>query len=699
MATYKTPGVYVEEISVLPASVAAVETAIPAFIGYTEKASKNGKPVDNTAVRISSMLEYREIFGGEPTERKYAVELDANNMPQSVTVVDSGNPEELHDGAPGTTTETFFLYDAVRMFYLNGGGDCYIVSVDKSSLDTIDSVPYVTNGALETGIDAIKKVDEPTLILFPDGVNLSAVDLGDTQVYALQQCALLQDRFGVFDVKETDGTLDADILNFRNYIGVNDLKYGAAYTPNIHASLGSEPSLNDIHLYNLTAPGTGAAVNYSVISSNPGAAAEYAQASADKSIIEDLLAPTIGVTAYGSWEEAFSSVPTLDVGTGAELDHYVSTCVALAERIARLVAPTAYTPVATDPDRLTSQKLSSKVNALIAPIGDPTAPPYGDVATVILELELLQLASAEATVPNVTVTGLGGIFNGVAHPWPVADGPVPKYNLGTATSTSEYEDMYGGAISEGDAVRTVRVQFRKRFESLMAIANSISSTVSDVLNTNEGILRSTDPIYARIIAAVKAEGLVMPPSGAVVGRYADTDRTRGVWKAPANVSLNSVVGLSRAIDNGEQESINVDVTGGKSVNAIRAFKGKGTLIWGARTLAGNDNEWRYVPVRRLFIMAEESIRKATEHVVFEPNDANTWNRTQAMIENFLTGLWRDGALAGAKPGEAFFVNVGLGKTMTQLDILEGRLIIEIGMAAVRPAEFIILRFMHKLQES
>jgi uncharacterized protein len=145
--------------------------------------------------------------------------------------------------------------------------------------------------------------------------------------------------------------------------------------------------------------------------------------------------------------------------------------------------------------------------------------------------------------------------------------------------------------------------------------------------------------------------------------------------------------------------MNVDPGSGKSVNAIRFFTGKGVLVWGARTLAGNDNEWKYVNVRRFFNFAEESIKKGTERFVFEPNDANTWVKVKAMIENFLTNQWRGGALAGAKPEDAFFVKVGLGETMTAQDILDGKLIIEIGMAVVRPAEFIILRFSHKMQQS
>lgn len=194
--------------------------------------------------------------------------------------------------------------------------------------------------------------------------------------------------------------------------------------------------------------------------------------------------------------------------------------------------------------------------------------------------------------------------------------------------------------------------------------------------------------------------ITLPPSSAIVGVFAATDRTRGVWKAPANVSVTGVVKPSVAITHEDQEDLNIPNDGqGKSVNAIRSFTGRGIMVWGARTLAGNDNEWKYVPVRRLFIFVEESIKKASEFVVFEPNDANTWLRVKTMIENFLLNLWKDGALAGATPEDAYFVKVGLNETMTADDILTGKLIIEIGMAAVRPAEFIILKFSHKMQES
>ena len=187
----------------------------------------------------------------------------------------------------------------------------------------------------------------------------------------------------------------------------------------------------------------------------------------------------------------------------------------------------------------------------------------------------------------------------------------------------------------------------------------------------------------------------VPPSGAIAGIYAQVDTSRGVWKAPANISLNGINEIAVHINAGQQDNMNVDAGSGKSINAIRFFTGKGFMVWGSRTLAGNDNEWRYVPVRRFFTMVEQSVKKSTGWAVFEPNDANTWVKIEAEIENFLTVLWRSGALAGAKPEHAFYVNIGLNKTMTAVDILEGNLIIEIGLAVVRPAEFIILRFSHK----
>lgn len=186
----------------------------------------------------------------------------------------------------------------------------------------------------------------------------------------------------------------------------------------------------------------------------------------------------------------------------------------------------------------------------------------------------------------------------------------------------------------------------------------------------------------------------LPASSLMAGVYAKVDRERGVWKAPANVALQGVIEPTVPVSDADQHELNVDATSGKSINAIRQFVGKGTVVWGARTLDGNNNEWRYVNVRRLFITVEESVSKAVAQFVFENNDAKTWAKVSSMIKSYLNGLWKDGALTGASAEEAYFVEVGLGTTMSQQDILEGKMIVRIGLAAVRPAEFIILEFSH-----
>ncbi len=206
-------------------------------------------------------------------------------------------------------------------------------------------------------------------------------------------------------------------------------------------------------------------------------------------------------------------------------------------------------------------------------------------------------------------------------------------------------------------------------------------------------------LYNKVKDELKKQYVTLPPTPAVAGLYARVDSTKGVWKAPANESLMSVIGPDIAISNREQENLNVDSSSGKSINVVRSFPGYGTLVWGARTLNGNDNEWRYISVRRFFNMVEESIKKSSQWAVFEPNTINTWVKMQAMIENYLFLKWKEGALAGVKPEQAYYVRVGLGTTMNAIDVLEGRMNVEIGMAVSRPAEFIVLSFTQLMQQS
>jgi uncharacterized protein len=205
-------------------------------------------------------------------------------------------------------------------------------------------------------------------------------------------------------------------------------------------------------------------------------------------------------------------------------------------------------------------------------------------------------------------------------------------------------------------------------------------------------------VFNTVLAESRRHLNVMPPSSAMAGIYTMVDNTRGVWKAPANVSLAGVTSPCVSISAEQQEDLNVTPQG-KSINAIRSFIGEGVLVWGARTLDGNSLDWRYVNVRRTMIMLEESCRLAAKALVFEPNVANTWVTIKSMISNFLTSVWKRGGLMGAVPEDAFSVHVGLGETMTPDDVLEGILRVTVLVAMVRPAEFIEITFQQQMPKS
>lgn len=463
MSNYQTPGVYVEEISTLAPSVAAVSTAIPAFIGVTEKAERETtNDLELVPTKVNSINDYVKYFG------------EGKNETFTITVDDTrdgsggGNLRSRDISVALSTPSQNFMYASMQLYFANGGGPCYIISVGDYT--DISSSDLYTK--LKGGLDTLAAEDEPTLIVFPDAYGLS-----DLTIYndALTQCNELQDRFAIMDVKTNVSNSGSDASTFRG--GVTQyLQYGAAYYPDVNTNL-----------------------------------------------------------VY-SYDE-------------------------------------------------TSQTIKHKVD------------------------------------------------------------------------DTETQD------------------------------------------TLSNLKASDKPLYNAIVEKIATFKMTVPSSGAVAGVYAQTDRDRGVWKAPANIALNNVVAPAVKITDATQASLNIDADAGKSINAIRSFTGKGTLVWGARTLDGNSNEWRYIQVRRLFNYVEESIKKSTSWAVFEANDANTHIRVKAQIESFLTGIWRAGGLVGASASEAFFVNVGLGSTVTPQDVLEGKMNVEIGLAASRPAEFIILKFSHFIQQS
>lgn len=216
-------------------------------------------------------------------------------------------------------------------------------------------------------------------------------------------------------------------------------------------------------------------------------------------------------------------------------------------------------------------------------------------------------------------------------------------------------------------------------------------------NIHQALLQNSKT-YSQLIKSILDDINLLPPSAAMAGVYATVDNTRGVWKAPANVTINSVIKPSININDYEQGALNSPMSG-KAINAIRTFPGDGLKVWGARTYDGNSQDWRYINVRRTMMYLEQSVKNAARAYVFEPNDASTWINMRCMIENFLRSVWKRGGLAGSTPEEAFEVHVGLGDTMTGDDILEGMLRITVLVAVTHPAEFIEITFQQQMQKS
>lgn len=184
--------------------------------------------------------------------------------------------------------------------------------------------------------------------------------------------------------------------------------------------------------------------------------------------------------------------------------------------------------------------------------------------------------------------------------------------------------------------------------------------------------------------------IFIPPSGHIAGVWARTDESRGVWKAPANDTIRGVLDLERAVTQNEQSLLNPI-----GINVIRPFGTRGIRIWGARTLS-SDSDWRYINVRRLFNMIETTILEGTQYAVFEPNDVELWEGIKRTLTAFLRGLWLAGALVGSSPDQAFFVKCD-AETNPPESIDEGKLVVEVGISPVKPAEFVIFRISQQKQ--
>lgn len=691
-SSYKTPGVYVEEISKFPPSVSAVETAIPAFIGYTMKANeRNGDSLILKPKRITSLLEYENYFGGPLPEIGFLVdvtdaELDGR-LERSIKV-------HLPDA---TTKRPFLMYYSLQLYFANGGGPCYVTSVALYNPTT-----GVLKNDLDKGLAAVRKEDEPTLLLFPDATFLSSVnDFYSLYNDALDQCKDLQDRFTILDTYSDSETAIAELRD-NTHSEIEYTKYGAAYFPFVETILDYAYDEKQIQIRHVS-------YEANAIPRIKAAVAELLKpsgiAAKVSSLVETSDADVDGTkdTISGKVIELMSYMSEDINLKDANPANYDVVPVKMTEFGKRLQALQAALN-----DLITLKKsLKNEAKAAIASLEEPTAggvridienklnaflPDFegaNKIEAIQSTLDTLRIKLNKAKTPD----SIKKLLKDAADP----------------NFTAEVEKLLTTNIKNIATFPNNTLIATSIFDNVLANANAfaIALTPAEGLDQNNGELNGRflgditnfdNAIYNRIKLEIANLPLVLPPSSAIAGIYARIDNDRGVWKAPANANLNYVIKPKVVVSNEDQEDMN-EHSSGKSVNAIRKFAGRGIVVWGARTLAGNDNEWRYINVRRFFIFVEESVKKASERFVFEPNDANTWIKVRAMIENFLALQWRAGALAGATTDQAYYVRVGLGQTMSALDILEGRMIVEIGMAVVRPAEFILLKFSHKMQES
>lgn len=695
--TYKTPGIYVEEITKFPPSVAQVETAIPAFIGYTEKATNKIKgDLKLKPTRISSLLEYERFFGKAKAETKIGVTINDVST-------DNGDVRTIVVEQPSSTDkQPFLMYYSMQLFFANGGGPCYIVSVGRygDDLDDADSKVTAINNIsmLEKGLLELEKIDEPTLILYPDATRVSGITVTDFYTLynnALNQCKKLQDRFTIIDTLNYDASspTDTNIDDLRNKLSSekDTLKYGAAYYPHVETILDYAFDADEIILKhysyktdayelikkglakieNVTSgvvPTIAKLVNVPVAGSIDGGVSDVLLQMYDAAgfnLIGTFTTDADRKTAFlGAVATLLESLKTLTDFKEALNDEAQAAISTISEESPTIASAIAAQLVLFNADFEGDGKIDEVYKNLVdlnkkMQVADTDTKILNllNVNSVNFDDELQKLVTYTPLNLQATVTGVVNNFSTIA---------TNLTNVTAEIKKVETKDKNNGELNG------------RKLSSIEAVDNST---------------------YNKILTEISNLPITLPPSSAIAGIYSRVDNERGVWKAPANVSLNYVIKPTVKITNTIQDGLNIDTVAGKSINAIRSFTGKGNLVWGARTLAGNDNEWRYVSVRRFFNMAEESIKKATEQFVFEPNDANTWIRVRAMIENFLILQWRAGALTGAKPEQAFYVRVGLGQTMSADDILNGYMIIEIGMAVVRPAEFIVLQFSHKMQEA
>lgn len=654
MAAMKTPGVYIVEKSAFPNSVVAVATAVPAFIGHTRIAVNGTKSLLNTPFRITSMLEYETYFGGAPTP-EYNLNLTNENEIKKLN-------KELADK------------------------DQKIVEAEKIAIEAVEA-KKVAEKAFK---DAKEKADKATPETKAD-LEAKAV-AAETAAKAAAKAA---------DKAQLD---KEQLISARNKTaGEIDNLIKQLFNP-------ANPG------WNLTPPTPLYTLYYNMVLffANGGGSC-YIVSVGDYQTDFDLENFKKGIESLVKEQEPTMLVIPEAVNKDLSMwksitEQTLAHCgnEKLRNRVAILDIFDGYKPM-NDPD---GDVVSNFRNNVGSNYLDYAAAYYPWVCSSVVSenaVKVLNLKNPESLLlimekevnygKDIQIKNSVNRFD-LEQTYKIIDAD--------ASITDKEKDKKAACleIAKKDPLTMKKAEEDKADKEKPAadtdIAEAAEKTLAPLSQDDKAelaqLLLPSSPFGQQVIKAICKDINLLPVAAAMAGIYTKTDNTRGVWKAPANVSVNRVDAPAVKLTDDMQEDLNVDLNG-RSINALRYFKGEGVKVWGGRTLLGNSLDWRYINVRRTMIFLEESIKNAARAYVFEPNVAATWLNMKSMIESFLMGVWKQGGLAGASPEDAYSVHVGLGQTMTAEDILEGRLLITVLVAISHPAEFIEITFQQQMQKS
>lgn len=669
MAEYLSPGVYIEEIDSGPKPIEGVSTSTAGMVGMTVRGPVSGLPQ-----LVTSFADYRRRYGAY-----------------------------LPDGLGNHR----FLPHAVRGFFENGGKRVYIVRVPGTGNATAGATPptgvrtrltqNLLGGSTTAFLGTLRGigVTMPTPVTFTqvrDGVttthstNITGYDSSLNQVTLAAAPPGGTDfdlRFTQVDIGVPGGPFaalvqiaaaDPGAWGNALQVRISHTSLGRAQVVSLSESVPLSGNFDAVRLTTVSGFYAGAIVEFDLGSSGaPGDRLYHRVLSLQGSAI--LITPPLaastdldpnapatvttartcefGLTAtYNGVSESFPSL-TLDNST----PHFYEDVINNASNLIRVSGGSA---VETNPFRMPSG--DDGLNVVMTGGLDGTPPADSDYVGVDLGPGNRTGIQALADIDQISIVAAPGLTS---------------------------QTVQNSLITHCELLQD-------RFAILDPVYN-LNSALDDI-QAQRGLY---DTKYAALyfpslVAQDPPTGLeiVLPPSGHVAGIYARTDIERGVHKAPANVVVQGITGLELTINKGEQDILNPS-----NINVIRDFRlsNRGLRVWGSRCLT-SDAAWKYVPVRRLFIFVEESLDEGLQWVVFEPNDEPLWARVRQSITNFLLRVWRDGALMGLKAEEAFFVRCDR-TTMTQDDIDNGRLIVQVGIAPVKPAEFVIIRIQQYTAEA